>query len=564
MPGPGDRERDSLAVFEGLQRGSQIYGSFLQSPFPRADVLLPSTGASAEIHTPQSSSISLEDLDQIFEEHERNGEHVLSGSGKDGSVAPNQKTSVFEMLGDGSGQQPVAKRALMEAYLYHPDHPWPSDDLIVIPIHPGQSSYRLDTGEPTKTPSKRELTDQEKRQTQWLRKNGGPCEKCLKSKKKCVHKQKEMERSTMAEEKEKKRLSEDTILSIRIRKVPATWQMRRRPLCLDTSPIQRRRQRRPRRSSTPLAPMIRGPSSSLTTARENAIDSATSSYGHSSLRVSSPALDDIELRGHDSIISQNNKASHRTTTGYRGANFEEEYGNAHSQQIGSVESNSITTSDPRDQTTQSLHGEGEDVLDNYAIFDNVNHFQQDGLAYRNLSHLAIDQPRTDQSPLQSNRPLQDEVEHSIETSGSLSNEGSQLPDISFLFCSNSQQESFIHDPEFESQTVDYSIVDWTQMATPVDPELHDDSGVFSESLIQSPDRLVVRDGHLGSPSGSSLGLGYSTGEYSSSPGYAVNTPSSNAQSNLDDVSLLGIPFESALDLDSLSGTGTSFRKSPEL
>ena len=109
---------------------------------------------------------------------------MLSGSGKDGSVAPNQKTSVSEMLGDGSGQQPVAKRALMEAYLYHPDHPWPSDDLIVIPVHPGQSSYRLDTGEPTKTPSKRELTDQEKRQTQWLRKNGGPCEKCLKSKKK--------------------------------------------------------------------------------------------------------------------------------------------------------------------------------------------------------------------------------------------------------------------------------------------------------------------------------------------------------------------------------------------
>ena len=179
------RRKDDLAILEGASGSYQVYGSVSSGPYFRTDELLslvPPEESSAT-QTPPSSLLPLEELDKVLRDDDSTATPVFPERNRNGSAALEPKSSTVAALITPPDQLSVTKQSLVEEYLFHPDNPWASEDLIVNPNYPGQLNYRIETGEPAKTPFRRDPTPQEKMQTQLLRNNGGPCEKCKKSKK---------------------------------------------------------------------------------------------------------------------------------------------------------------------------------------------------------------------------------------------------------------------------------------------------------------------------------------------------------------------------------------------
>ena len=75
----------------------------------------------------------------------------------------------------------IDKSILIEAYLYHPDNQWSQEDLTVYPLRiplPGESCFRLDG-----TRQRMPTSQQRRNEINRLRRSGGACLNCKKSKK---------------------------------------------------------------------------------------------------------------------------------------------------------------------------------------------------------------------------------------------------------------------------------------------------------------------------------------------------------------------------------------------
>ena len=355
-----------------------------------------------------------------------------------------------------------------------------------------------------------------------------------------------------AEEGQTSRAPEGNPLPAQTRRSQAMQRVGRNRLGPEPSPIQRRKQRTRRSSNVP-ASGTRSPNGPLTTANSDTFE-PNPSTGESTTSVvtSLPTPHDTELQRRP-VDNQSYQAMHRTSTGYRGANFEDEYANVHNHQSEHDDIISFTTLNFSDQTTSHLCGEEEDGLgDDCNMIGNVSYPSAERLAGRNLNDRQSYKPEnTDQSSLQTRNDPWNRTDCSGGSHGQPSNANFQLQDLDSPYWSSSQQESFIHDPEFEPQTVDCPILDLTQMHTSRVSGSQTHLHTLAESLARPPNQYAIGVDYTTSLNGTYPELSYTSGEHSSSSGYAINTPSSNAQSNLDDNSLGGHTFGGALDPDYL-------------
>ncbi|MCJ1281763.1 hypothetical protein MMC26_001086 [Xylographa opegraphella] len=95
------------------------------------------------------------------------------------------------------------KIAQLQRYLFHPENTGYStryEEIIIFPARirfPGEHSFSLETGEPAIAPSRRPLSPKSKSETAYTRRKGA-CDSCRARKKKCLHRLREQEDTTIA------------------------------------------------------------------------------------------------------------------------------------------------------------------------------------------------------------------------------------------------------------------------------------------------------------------------------------------------------------------------------